>query len=386
MRTLYYLLIIAGFLVACKATPSEGAIQTAIAETEAAKPGEAQPEPVDVEPVGEEGKAATATAEPPTSTPIETLTPTPSVVDWFLSEVEVVSFYLFEAGEDPSNAANHNYANTFTQSEARVIYGDVNLEHPSPDGDMAFEMVAIYYGPGGDAYGEVSIEPIIEPGWTMSNWIVGFGWDDPGYWDAGNYQVDVLVGESVIASDYFEIIQFTPTPEPTLTPTPSPGAVVDTNSINIRSGPDTVYGISGSASRGDLLEILGQAYNCAWLKIRTVNGIEGWVSSELVIFELSCSEIPSAVIPPTPIPLPTSTPTKQAPQGKTVSIKIVNNTGGNLSINLSGPASYSFNFPAGNHTMQVLPGTYTYTVWGCGTSASGTQKLSKGFEWTWYCN
>ena len=175
---------------------------------------------MDAEPVVEEIEAASATVEPPTITPTKTLTPTPSAVDWFLSEVEVVSFYLFEAGKNPSNPANRDYANTFTQSEARVIYGDVNLEHPGPEGAMAFEMAAIYYGPGGDVYGEVSIEPLIESGWTMSNWIIGFGWDDPGHWDVGSYRVDVLVGEAVIASNSFEVIQFTPTPEPTLTPTP----------------------------------------------------------------------------------------------------------------------------------------------------------------------
>ena len=78
--------------------------------------------------------------------------------------------------------------------------------------------------------------------------------------------------------------------------------------------------------QAETLDIIGQAYGCGWLKIRKSNGVEGWVSAELVDYQLPCSEIPAATIPPTPIPLPTFTPTTQAQQGKTVSVKIINNT------------------------------------------------------------
>ena len=194
-----------------------------------------------------------------------------------------------------------------------------------------------------------------------------------------------MVADRVIGSKTFTIIQYTPTPQPTNTPTPEPGAIVDTESLNIRSGPDTAYSIVGSASKGDRLDIIGKAYNCSWLKIESMDGVEGWVAADLVIYSLECSEIPAASIPPTLIPLPTFTPTTQAPQGKTVSVKIINNTGGSLTLNLSGPATYSFTLGPGTHTIQVIPGTYTYTAWGCGATASGSKKLTKGDEWTWFC-
>jgi hypothetical protein len=119
--------------------------------------------------------------------------------------------------------------------------------------------------------------------------------------------------------------------------------------------------------------------------------VEGWVSSDLVTYEIPCNAIPAAPIPPTPIPAtpvppPAATPTTKAPPaGKTVSVKVINNTGGNITINLSGPATYSFNIAPGTSTIKVIAGTYTYTVWGCGTSSSGTAKLKEGYEWTWYC-
>jgi len=330
--------------------------------------------------------------EAPTSTASKTHTPTQSAADQFATQIQVSAFNLFNAGEDPLDVSLRHYANDYSQSEARVVYCEFEFSHPGPEENLEYVMRAVYYDSVGEVYGEVEIEPLIEVGWTSSHWLIGFGWDDPGKWDVGEYRVDIYLGDTKIASDQFIIMRDTPTPEitstprSTSTPTPKPGAVVETDSLNIRKGPGTNYAIVTGVPKGDTLDILGQAYSCSWLKIRTSNGVEGWVSSELVRYELACSDIPAVAVPPTPIPLPTLTPTSQAPAGKTVSVRIKNDTGGNISISLSGPASYSFSFTPGNHTIQVLPGTYSYTAWGCGSSLSGTKKLSKGDEWRFYCN
>jgi hypothetical protein len=373
MKRLLIVFWVGLLLGACNSTPSEGAIRTAIAETKAAEISDSPPD-----------------LPSPNPTAVPTNAPTQLVEEIFIAQLDLTSSHLFNAGDDPANAALRDYANSFTQADARVIYCEVIFSHPGPKEDVGFVMWAIYYGPDGNVYGEVDIEPVIKVGWQMSNWLIGYGWNDPGHWDVGNYQMELLIDDNVIASKTFEILKDTPTPEATPTSTPMPGAVVETNSLNVRKGPGTMYPIVTGLPQGERLDILGQAYNCGWLKIETSKGIEGWVSAELVRFELPCSEIPAASIPATPIPMPTAMPTAiptvQAPQGKTITIKIINNTGGNITINLSGPATYSFTFGTGTHNMQVIPGTYTYTVWGCGTSTSGSKNLNKVDEWTWFCN
>lgn len=183
----------------------------------------------------------------------------------------------------------------------------------------------------------------------------------------------------------------TRTRTPRATSTPKLDAVVNTKSVNIRKGPGTNYPILTGASQGDHLKILGQAYSCGWLKIETSNRIEGWISAELVTYSQPCNTIPAASIPPTPVQVATAAPTeKVAPtnkpaQGESVKVIVINNTNGNLTINLSGPASYSFTFTKGTHEIWVTQGTYNYTAWGCGTSKSGTQKLTNGYRWEWYC-
>lgn len=70
-----------------------------------------------------------------------------------------------------------------------------------------------------------------------------------------------------------------------------------------------------------------------------------------------------------------------------IPIIIQNNTGGSVSINLSGPGSYSFNIAPGQKIIYVIPGTYNYKGTGCGSSTlSGTEDLSSpNFEWKWWC-
>jgi hypothetical protein len=325
----------------------------------------------------------------PSPTMLPTNTPTLSIEEWFTNQVEIEEVRLFNADEDPDSSAYREYSNNFGQADAKVIYCELDLMHPGLKERKEFVMQAIYFYQDGSEYGKVEIEPVVESGWTDSNWVVGFGWDDPGRWDVGTYRVDVYVGDEIISSESFEI---EPEPTPTPTSTPQPLAVVNTTSLNVREGPGIEYALVTDVTEGEDLEIIGQAYHCTWLKIETLKEIEGWVSSELVSYEIPCENIPSLPIPPTPKPKPaTSTPEPASkptaePSGKTVKVRIVNDTGGTLTLNLNGPASYNFNLGPGKHTINVIPGTYNYTVWGCGTSESGSQKLKKGFEWTWYCS
>jgi len=102
---------------------------------------------------------------------------------------------------------------------------------------------------------------------------------------------------------------YTPTFTPSLTPTPLPKAVVVVDVLNLRAGPGTAYDIVGKVQQGDELKVMGQAYECRWLKVSTPEGSEGWVSgkAEYVSLNLDCTEISSASLPPTPMPRPTPT-------------------------------------------------------------------------------
>ena len=92
----------------------------------------------------------------------------------------------------------------------------------------------------------------------------------------------------------------TPTTTPVITPTPLPDATVNIKTLNVRSGPGTVYDILAGVHQGDELEVIGQAYECDWLKVIIPQGTQGWVAGgpEYVIRNLPCDLIPAAAIPP----------------------------------------------------------------------------------------
>lgn len=70
----------------------------------------------------------------------------------------------------------------------------------------------------------------------------------------------------------------------------------------------------------------------------------------------------------------------------TVNVQIQNKTGGYITINLTGPATYRFNQPPGKSKIAVIKGQYSYTAWGCGgANITGKMKLGAGRVWTFWC-
>lgn len=103
-----------------------------------------------------------------------------------------------------------------------------------------------------------------------------------------------------------------PTAVPTRTslPTPIPDAVVITERLNVRSGPGINYDVLGTVNEGDALDVTGQSPGGSWIKVETQDGMEGWVSSDLVELNISLQHVPFAPTPPPPVQAapPTSPP------------------------------------------------------------------------------
>lgn len=77
---------------------------------------------------------------------------------------------------------------------------------------------------------------------------------------------------------------------------------------------------------------------------------------------------------------------EKKPSGGLKQINIQNNTGGTVTLILTGPASYRFSLKSGKSTIMVLKGTYQFTAYGCGgASISGTKKLGGKAVWKWWC-
>jgi uncharacterized protein YgiM (DUF1202 family) len=72
------------------------------------------------------------------------------------------------------------------------------------------------------------------------------------------------------------------TPFPTLSPTPMPQGVIQPVVLNMREGPGLDYAVLDGLKSGDIVSIVGQYSTCAWLKIMTQAGKEGWIKGDSI--------------------------------------------------------------------------------------------------------
>lgn len=83
-------------------------------------------------------------------------------------------------------------------------------------------------------------------------------------------------------------------PSPTWTPTPPPDAMVKAVALLLYDGPSSAYEAIGNLATGDVLEVIGQLYDCAWLKVIAPDDSEGWVNGHAanLQFNLECASVP----------------------------------------------------------------------------------------------
>ena len=175
------------------------------------------------------------------------------------------------------------------------------------------------------------------------------------------------------------------------------------------SGPGEAY--SSLILTTNQVTIIGQAYQCAWFKVvsNADATLAGWISADKLSYTVKCSDVQAADYPPaplptstdtpvpptdTPLPPPTNTSAPKAPPPSGVSclinsnIIISNRSGAPFTINLSGPANFSFYIGAAEYsTVKVCSGSYDYTIYGTcnGSPASGSGRISDGDQVGFIC-
>ena len=105
----------------------------------------------------------------------------------------------------------------------------------------------------------------------------------------------------------------TPVP-PTNTPVSVPHFTVNSDQVNVRTGPGTAFSIIGTVEQGGRFDIGGRNGAGDWLEFCCVNGQRGWIYAPLLVLSHDISTIPiSANIPAVPTATNTPVPPTPAP-------------------------------------------------------------------------
>ncbi|MCB9078678.1 MAG: SH3 domain-containing protein [Anaerolineaceae bacterium] len=99
------------------------------------------------------------------------------------------------------------------------------------------------------------------------------------------------LAEKVNAVQYTTIV-VTPTPTP-----PRPMITAQTDAINLRSGPDTIYPKIGRLPRGESLQIVGRSGDGGWWLVSAPNGQFAWAANDAVVTAHLDNSIPVVTIP-----------------------------------------------------------------------------------------
>lgn len=150
------------------------------------------------------------------------------------------------------------------------------------------------------------------------------------YWfKDGTQLVSGAADGSVRVWQFEGVAPLAPTPIPT--PPPPLTATVQTDVLNIRSGPATSFEKLGNVKRNESVTVVGQSGECAWYQVRTASGLAGWVNGnpQFITLNGACADLTTAPVaasaPLTPTlaattqltPTPTPPPPAAAPAAPT---------------------------------------------------------------------
>jgi len=148
----------------------------------------------------------------PTPAPAPTFafsTPTPSRPDHDIAEMVYVSDLLFfESGYDTPPYEERVYATRFAEDSTRYVNWELSIDYPEPGDRIYFDIDAVLYGPDDDVLAELTFEDAyLDADWTGSYHVMGYGWREPGQWEAGEYTVDLYVQDEWLVGGSFEIAE-----------------------------------------------------------------------------------------------------------------------------------------------------------------------------------
>ncbi|MES2123153.1 MAG: toll/interleukin-1 receptor domain-containing protein [Gemmatimonadota bacterium] len=112
---------------------------------------------------------------------------------------------FFEAGESIPLAGQRSYATKFLASTTRFIDVEVALEYEAPNRNVIIPIACNLTSRGGQVITALTITARVQPSWTSSLHVQGWGTAAGGSWKEDRYRVECRYGDKVIGRNWFEV-------------------------------------------------------------------------------------------------------------------------------------------------------------------------------------
>ncbi|MBN2416945.1 FecR domain-containing protein [bacterium] len=119
------------------------------------------------------------------------------------ARLEDLRFY--ESGRGITPVEQRRYANRFSASTVRYVNYELRLTYPETNHDVPFDIEVIWYNPDGGEFSRHTKSYTIQGGWNGSYHTDGVGWEEPGNWNPGIYNVKLFLQGREIADEHFEV-------------------------------------------------------------------------------------------------------------------------------------------------------------------------------------
>ena len=121
-------------------------------------------------------------------------------------EATVTEMFFFESGFEEIPRDEWVYMFNFPRAKTRYINWELRLEHNPASEDRSFELTYIYRDQVGHDLIREKDHFKIYAYQKSSYHYLGWGWHSPGNWKVGRYCVDLIIHDSIIVSNYFNVV------------------------------------------------------------------------------------------------------------------------------------------------------------------------------------
>jgi hypothetical protein len=117
-------------------------------------------------------------------------------------QFEFLDLRFFEGAAGAEEPASCESPYRFARKQTRYVYFRADMRNPWQHFDWTYQVVARFFQPDGSLMGEINEAVTVKPDWDTFFLIKGWGFETPGRWPPGTYQLELSLDEHRTSGEF----------------------------------------------------------------------------------------------------------------------------------------------------------------------------------------